>query len=85
MSFNSEKIILSYDFKNICPGDGDGTIKIGFCGECTENIGSISVSWSKDGNVLDDYTPICTLSADELENGYAIDKEMKIPYGADGI
>lgn len=85
MSLNSEKIILSYDFKNICPGDGDGTIKIDFCGECTENIGSISVSWSKDGNALDDYTPICTLSADELEKGYAIDKEMKIPYGADGI
>ena len=28
MGFNSEKIILSYDFKNMCPGDGDGTVKI---------------------------------------------------------
>ena len=85
MSFNREKIILSYNFKNMCPGDGDGVIKIDFCGENSPNIGDITVSWLSCGNVMEDYTSICTLSADILENGYVIDKEMKIPYGADGI
>ncbi len=83
--FNGEKLILKYNFKNENAGDADGVISIDFNGENSELAEKITVSWSKAGKALEDYTPICTLTGKELEEGYVIDKGMLIPQGADGV
>ena len=77
---------LRYEFKNNIAGNADG--KISFDGNlCCKD--AVEIFWAKREDVrylaLEDYTPLISVSAEELVKGITIDKDLVIPGGADAL
>ena len=77
---------FKYEFKDNIPGNADGMISL--CGNLSR-ADTVEIFWARryDGGyiALEGYTPLLSVSAEELVKGITIDKDLVIPGGADAL
>ena len=77
---------FKYEFKDNIPGNADGMISL--CGNLSR-ADTVEIFWARrydSGYIaLEGYTPLLSVSAEELVKGITIDKDLVIPGGADAL